>query len=240
MRIIAYMRNNSGGAGDSAAGAVNRPGVAQAAAVRTVSKLAAAAVIIFAATVFVLLARRMNLGPARAVPAFRAFGPKTAAVQIYEYTDFACPACRAAYGRVEELLKLYDGSIAVSLKHYPLTGIHKWSFLAAAYADCAGEQGKFREYSALLFESQELWGKAAERPAVFNDYGERLELDPAVFDACLNAPKTSQRIKLDMAEGDLKSVNSTPTFFINGKRAVGTRQLNDRIFVLSDLLSKER
>ena len=240
MHIIAYMNQKPGTAGNPGAGADNRPYGAQAGAFRTVSKLAAAAAIVFAATVTVLLARRMNLGPARAVPAFRVFGPKTAAVQIYEYTDFSCPACRAAYGRVEELLALYNGGIAVSIKHYPLTGIHKWSFLAAAYADCAGEQGKYREYAALLFANQDLWVKTAEQPAVFNDYGEKLGLDPTVFEACLNAPETSQRIRLDMAEGDLKSVDSTPTFFINGARAVGPRQLNDRLSGLNKLLRKER
>lgn len=238
MRIMAYMRQRPGNAADLAAEADIR--LKRAAALSTAGKLAAAAVLVFAATVSVLLARRMSLGPVRAVPAFRAFGSGTAAVQIYEYTDFACPACRVAYGRVEELLKIYDGRIAVSFKHYPLTGIHKWSFLAAAYSDCAGEQGKFREYAALLFANQELWGKAAEQPTVFNDYGERLGLDPAAFDACLNAPETSQRIKLDMAEGDLKSVDATPTFFINGARAVGARQLNDRLFGLNKLLQKER
>ena len=94
--------------------------------VKTARKLAIAAFLIFIATLATLLARQMNLGPMQPAPAFRSLGPKTAEIQIYEYTDFACPHCSITYFKLEEMLKLYAGHIAVSLKHYPLTAIHKW------------------------------------------------------------------------------------------------------------------
>jgi protein-disulfide isomerase len=203
-------------------------------------KLALAAFFVFAATLITLLARQLNLGPARAVPPFRAFGPKTAEIQISEYTDFACPACKAAYLQLETMLKLYDGHIALAFKHYPLVNIHKWSFHAAAYADCAGEQGKFREYAALLFENQELWARAEKKPAAFLDYAEKLKLDPAAFEACANKSETIKRVKLEMAEGDLKGVAATPTFFINGKRSVGAGQLLDAAKNFDNLIRQKK
>lgn len=201
-------------------------------------KLVIAAFLIFAATLITLLARQMNLGPVRAVPAFRAFGPKTAEIQIYEYTDFACPACRAAHLQLEDMLKLYNGHIALNFKHYPLMSVHKWSFHAAAYADCAGEQGKFGEYAALLFENQAAWGLAGKKPAEFFDYAKKLKLDLAAFEACSNKDETIKRVKLEMAEGDLKGVEATPTFFINGKRAVGADQLLDAAKHFDNLIKK--
>ena len=201
-------------------------------------KLVIAAFLVFAATLVTLLARQMNLGPTRAVPAFRAFGPKTAEIQIYEYTDFACPACKIAYLRLEDMLKLYDGHIALAFKHYPLMSMHKWSFHAAAYADCAGEQGKFREYAALLFENQAAWGRAGKKPAEFFNYAGKLKLDLAAFEACSNKDETIKRVKLDMAEGDLKDIEATPTFFINGKRAVGAGQLLDAAKHFDNLTKK--
>ena len=201
------------------------------------ARLAAlAGIIIFVSTIAVLLARQFNLGPERPAPDFRTFGPKTAPVQIYEYTDFACPACRHAAVKVDEMIKIFGPGLRVSFKHYPLLRIHPWSFHAAAYADCAGEQGKFREYAALLFETQEKWGQAKDKPKEFEAYAAQLKLDWSKMQACSEAPETHKRLKLDMAEADLKGVNATPTFFVNGKRAVGAGQLVDQARKFDNLL----
>lgn len=198
--------------------------------------LALAGIIIFVSTVAVLLARQFNLGPERPAPAFRTFGPETAPVQILEYTDFACPACRHAAVKLDEMLKVYGHGLRVSFKHYPLMNIHPWSFHAAAYSDCAGEQGKFKEYAELLFENQEKWGKAKEKPAEFETYALRLKLDWPKMVACADSTETLNRINLDIAEADMKGVNATPTFFINGKRAVGGGQLVDQARKFDNIL----
>ncbi len=200
--------------------------------------LALAGVIIFISTITVLLARQFNIGPERPSPDFRTFGPKTAPVQIYEYTDFACPACRHAAVKIDEMIKIYGPGLCVSFKHYPLMNIHPWSFHAAAYADCAGEQGKFREYAELLFENQEKWAQAREEPKEFEAYAVRLKLDWPKIAACADAPETLKRLKLDIAEGDMKGVTATPTFFINGKRVVGGGQLMDQARKFDNMLRK--
>ena len=197
---------------------------------------ALAGAVMFAAAVAVLLARQLALVPSRPAPDFRTFGPPGAVVKIEEYSDYACGACRAAAGKLEEMLKVYPGGIRLTLKHYPLSNIHPWSLDAAAYADCAGEQGKFREYAARLFEGQEKWGKALSKPAEFEAFASELGLNWPQMQACTAAPETRQRITLEMAEGDLKGVSATPTFFINGKRAVGPAQLLEHVRKLDNLL----
>lgn len=194
--------------------------------------------LIFISTIAVLLARQFNYGPTRPAPAFRTLGPENAPVQIYEYTDFACPACRMAAGKIEEMHKVFGAGLRVSFKHYPLMNIHPWSLHAAAYADCAGEQGKFGEYAALLFANQEKWGQAKSKPAEFKAYAEQLKLDWPAMEACSEAPETIKRLKLDIAEADLKGVNATPTFFVNGKRAVGSGQLLDEAMKFDNLMRK--
>ncbi|OIO01023.1 MAG: hypothetical protein COX65_09160 [Elusimicrobia bacterium CG_4_10_14_0_2_um_filter_56_8] len=198
--------------------------------------LALAGMIIFISTIAVLLARQFNIGPERPSPAFRTFGPVTAPVQIYEYTDFACPACRHAAAKIDEMIRIYGPGLRVSFKHYPLMNIHPWSMHAAAYADCAGEQGKFKEYGELLFEGQEKWAQAKEQPGEFEEYAVKLKLDWQKIQACANSPETLKTLKLDMSEGDMKGVNATPTFFINGKRAVGSGQLVDQARKFDNLL----
>lgn len=117
------------------------------------------------------------------------------------------------------------GRVRLNFKHYPLTGIHPWSLTAAAYADCAGKQGRFWEYGKLLFEGQDKWGKAAQKPAQFEEYASSLGLDYAELDRCAGDPETLKAVRLDMAEGELKKIESTPTFLINKRRAVGGQQL---------------
>lgn len=204
--------------------------------VKTARLTALAGITIFVSTVAVLLARQFSLGPERPAAPFRTFGPPGAPVRIEEYSDFACGACRAAAGKMDELLKVYAGGIRLQLKHYPLVNIHPWSQDAAAYADCAGEQGKFKEYSALLFESQEKWGRADERPKEFEAFARDLKLDWPKMQTCSAAPQIRQRIKLEMAEAEMKGVSATPTFFINGKRAVGPAQLVEQARKFDNIL----
>ncbi len=201
-------------------------------------KFFAGAMLVFAATMAVLLFRQFNLAPARPSPDFRTFGPKDAPIQIYEYTDFACPACRAAEAHVKKILEVYKGSVRVNFKHYPLSTIHPWSFMAASYADCAGAQGKFSEYASLLFESQEDWARIKDKPAQFAEFARQLKLDLPAMETCAADAGTARRVKLDVSEGDLRGVNATPTFFINGKRAVGGTQFLDQAKNFDNLLKQ--
>lgn len=205
------------------------------------ARLAAlAGAVIFISTVGVLLARQFSLGPARPAPGYRTFGPASAMVQITEYSDFACGACRAAADAAEKMLKVYGPDVRLELKHYPLVNIHPWSLDAAAYADCAGEQGKYREYSARLFESQEKWGRAAARPGEFETIARELALGWPAMEACAAAPATRNRVKLEMAEAEMKGVNATPTFFINGKRAVGPGQFAETMRKFDGIIEARR
>ena len=199
-------------------------------------KIFIAALLAFAATMTVLLFRRFDLAPARPSPDFRAFGPKDAPIQIYEYTDFACPACRAAETHVMQILGMYKGSVRVNFKHYPLSTIHPWSFLAATYSDCAGAQGQFKQYAGLLFESQEKWARAKDKPGEFAAFAAKLHLDLPALETCAADIATVRRVKLDVSEGDLRGVNATPTFFINGKRAVGGGQFLDQVKLFDIIL----
>jgi protein-disulfide isomerase len=195
---------------------------------------------IFLSTLAVLLARQFNLAPERPEPAYRTIGPADAPVQIYEYSDFSCPACSMAAGKIDEMLKIFGNGLRVTYKHYPLTAIHPWSLKAAAYADCAGEQGKFREYGAMLFGTQQKWVMDKDTPPEFKDYAVKLGLDWPKMEACAASPGTQRQVSLDMAEGDLKNVDATPTFFINGRRAVGAGQLLDEAMKFDNILRAKR
>lgn len=203
-------------------------------------RAALALALVFISTVAVLTARQMNLSPQRPAPDYRSIGPEAAPIQIIEYTDLACPACSYASSLADSLLKVYEGKVRLVFKHYPLTGIHLWSRRAAELSECAGEQGAFREYTALLFENQQDWAQAKEEPGEFKTYAAKLKLDWGKMRACSQTQAVQRNVTLDMAEGRTRGVNATPTFFINGKRVVGGGQLLERARNFDNLLKGGR
>lgn len=197
------------------------------------AKIFSAAAIVIAVTIAVI-----NLGQGESAvqppsPDYRRLGPEKAAIVIYEHSDFACPACAAANLKLKEIIKVYGSQIQLNFKHYPLTMIHRFSLDAAAYADCAGKQGKFWEFGDMLFENREKWANNENFKAEFAGYAKKLNLDWQAMEKCHQDPETLKQIRNDISYGDLKGVDATPTFFINGKRAVGAIQMLNRVQILT-------
>lgn len=202
----------------------------------TAKKILVSFFLVFFSTLAALLLRQSSLVEQSPAPDFRKKGPNSAMIKIFEHSDFGCPACALSHKYIKELLTVYKDGIQVNFKHYPLTDIHPNSAAAALYADCAGRQGKFWEYADILFEEQEKWVKDGEAEKLFKGYGKRLGLDPAGMEKCLADPETAKAFQLDVSLGDLKKMDATPTFFVNGKRAVGPRQLSEKIRALEGKL----
>lgn len=151
-------------------------------------------------------------------------GPVDAPIQLVEYSDFQCPACRYAQNIVHEFEETYAGQIRVIYRNFPLSG-HEWSAVAHPCAECAGEQGKFWEYHDMLFEHQAKWSGPKDPTPVFLGYAQQLGLNLDQFAECLADESVRDRIAIEKQQGlDLK-VRSTPTFFINGERFVGGKDL---------------
>jgi protein-disulfide isomerase len=162
-------------------------------------------------------------------PAYRQKGPTDAKVVIWEYSDFQCPACRAGVAPLKQIEKMFAGKIRVIFKHYPLR-MHVWARGAAAAAECAGQQGKFWDFHDLLFAEQPIWSqhdyKEVEKvKSKFKEYGKTVGLDVTALDACMNDAATAQTVTAEILDAQNAWINSTPTFFINGRRFVGAGQL---------------
>jgi len=140
-------------------------------------------------------------------------GGADAAVTIIEFTDYECPSCAATQPVLEELAKEFGDRIKLVARSFPLEQ-HKHSFKAAEAAEAAREQGKYWEYVAILFTNQ----KALEIDKL-KEYASQIGLDRKKFDAALDSGKFSEQVKSDLAEGDRIGVDSTPSVFVNGKRA---------------------
>ncbi len=138
-------------------------------------------------------------------------GDANAAVTIVEFTDFQCSACAAMHPVLDEVLKSYGNKVRLVVRDFPLS-MHANARKAAEAANAAHAQGKFFEYTALLFKRQD----ALDLPSL-KKYASELGLDRARFDEALDSGKYSAEVKHDMDDGQIYGVGSTPTIFVNGK-----------------------
>lgn len=137
-------------------------------------------------------------------------------VEILKYSDFQCPACRNFVPMEEQLKREFGDMVQVTYKHFPLSGF-QYSRLAAHSAEAAREQGKFHEMHDLIFENQAEWSRGNAREQ-FESYAEQLDLDMEQFREDVESDEIATRVENDRQEGVRRTVTSTPTFFVNGRK----------------------
>jgi protein-disulfide isomerase len=96
--------------------------------------------------------------------------------------------------------------------------MHPFACEMARGAICAQAQQKFEEYYQTVFQHQKDL-KAGSALEIAREMG----LDAARFETCLTDPATQARVSQDIEEGVALNVESTPTFFINGRRITGAQ-----------------
>ena len=141
-------------------------------------------------------------------------GNASASVTFVEFFDYGCPACVQLKPILDEVIAANEARIRVYYKMYPLVDKHPDSFGCSKAALAAKAQGKFHEMHDLIFKKF-----GAQKPDDLRKYAEEIGLDLAKYDADLAG--TEPQIKADMAEGQTKGVNSTPTLFLNGRQYGG-------------------
>ncbi len=138
------------------------------------------------------------------------------------FTDFQCPACSATHPVLQKVLAEYGAKIRFVVRDFPLTQLHSNAFIAAQAADAANAQGKFFEYTELLYKNQDSLDIAS-----LKRFAARSGLNQAQFDADLDSGKYADEVKRDMRDGTEYGIEGTPTIYVNG---VKVRQLSAKAF----------
>lgn len=163
-------------------------------------------------------------------------GGANAPVVLEEFGDFQCPPCGQMFPEVERMRQEYGDSVRFVFREYPLINVHPHALLAAHAAEAAGLQGKFWEMHRELFDEQQAWSKAQDATPLFETYARRAGLDVDRFRRDLGGTETDARVVADRDRGKSVGVESTPTFYINGRKMLpsqttgkGLREEIDRI-----------
>jgi len=159
----------------------------------------------------------------------------TGKVNVVEFSDFECPFCARAVQRLEEIRQKYGDKVKIVFRDFPLESIHPHAFRAAEAAGCAFEQGKFWEYHNWLFSNQPKFG---EGDKAFINAAKELKLNEDQFKQCLTSGKRAAEIRKDIEDGTKYGVNSTPTFFVNGKALRGALPLENFTELIDEELTK--
>jgi protein-disulfide isomerase len=158
-------------------------------------------------------------------------GPENAPVVIVEYSDFECPYCSRLARGLAEAAKQKPEAFRYHFKHYPMDNacnpnikkkFHEDACRAAKAAVCAQQQGRFWELHDLMFQNRSrLSGEDLIK------YAAQVGIDVERMAACVDDPKTLERVQADIAEAKAHGVGGTPTFFVNGWKQVGTRKADE-------------
>jgi protein-disulfide isomerase len=146
-------------------------------------------------------------------------GNPNAPVTLVEYSDFQCPACGIYFPIVEKLLSEASSTVKLVYRHFPLSQ-HIHAEISAQASEAAGLQGKFAEMYRKIFSNQSEWENlktTAESAIVFERYAKEIGLNMAKYSIDINSDAVKKKVADDLAGGIRSGVNSTPTFFINGK-----------------------
>lgn len=153
-------------------------------------------------------------------------GNKNATTTLIEYSDFQCPACGSYYPIVKKISEDMGEQVQFAYRHFPLPQ-HKNAKLAATVAEAAGKQGKFWEMHDLIFQNQSDWSEEKNASAIFAKYAQELNLDLARFQTDIASEEIKAKIENDSQSGVKAGVNSTPSFFLNGKKLDNPRNYDE-------------
>jgi protein-disulfide isomerase len=140
-----------------------------------------------------------------------ATGPLNAPVTVVMFADFQCSACSRTEPVLKHVLAEYPGKVRFVMRDYPLETLHENAFIAALAANAANAQGKFFEYSEILFHNQ----NALDAESL-KKYAAQIGLNVQQFTVDFNSEKAKAEVRKDMADGQSYGITGTPTIFVNG------------------------
>lgn len=143
-------------------------------------------------------------------------GSADAKVQIVEFLDPACEACRAFYPFVKSLMAAHPDKIRLSIRH---VGFHDGADFAVRVLEAARRQGKYWETLETLLASQSTWAiNHRVQPELVLARLDGLGLDLERLKADLEDPEIARRIAIDRDDAQALRVTKTPEFFVNGRQ----------------------
>ena len=168
----------------------------------------------------------------------RVLGKPDAAITIVEYASLSCPHCAHFANAVLPKLKenwIDTGKAKLILRDFPLD---EPALRAEMLARCVPPE-RFYPVVEMMFETQDKWVVAKEWRAALEKLVRLAGIGKKEFDGCLADKALEDQVAQSrLTASQQLGVNSTPTFFINGKKFEGEPSLEAFEKLLSGLAAK--
>jgi len=163
-------------------------------------------------------------------------GDANAPVTIIEYASMTCTHCAHFHEATYPQLKakyIDTGKVKFILREFPLDPLATAGFMLAR---CAGA-GKYYPITDLLFDQQKNWAFVDKPVDALLATVRQAGFTKESFEACLKDQKTFDAVNDVRTRGaDKLGVNSTPTFFINGRVERGAIEFDALEKILQPLI----
>lgn len=160
-------------------------------------------------------------------PDDRVLGKADAPNTIFEFFSLTCPHCADFEEHTYPKLKqewVDTGKAKIVYRDYPLD---QNALKAAMVARCAPPD-RYPAFVEVLFKQQLVWGMQKDPTDALKKIAALGGIGADQFDKCINDQDLSKQIVAEEYEAQTKyGVDSTPTFFVNGKKVVGALPYED-------------
>lgn len=166
-------------------------------------------------------------------------GNAKASETIVEYADVQCPACAAYNPVVNQVLDNYNGKVRLVYRFFPLPQ-HQNAVIGAQSAYAAWKLGKFAQMKDKLYDTQADWGELPndQAQAKFLEYAKSLGMDQNKFKNLMGSQAAKDFVQSDNQEASSLGLNSTPTFFLQGRLIVPQGLSDFKTLIDADLKNK--
>ncbi len=143
-------------------------------------------------------------------------GARQPVLEITEFSDYQCPYCSRGHHKVRALVSRHPDQIRLVHRNYPLKR-HRYSFVYAVMAHCAGEQKRFWEANDYLYAN----GRR-KNPVTAEELAEAIGIDPEALRACMASEDAKSAVLKDIAAGHELKLRGTPTYVIGDQTYPGS------------------
>lgn len=157
-----------------------------------------------------------QVGGGNALPAATVADPwmgvAEGSIEIVEYADFGCPACRSwhAAGIRDRVLAEFGDKVRFVWKDFPV--ITRQSPMAAEAGHCANLQDKFWAFHDLVYE-----GYVGLERSALEGYAEQAGLEMEQFNLCLDERKMAAKVQANEQSARQLGLRGTPGFVVDGQ-----------------------
>lgn len=164
-------------------------------------------------------------------------GSADAPVTIIEYASMTCGHCASFHNNVLPSIKkkyIDSGTARLVFREFPVSVEDLRAIAAFMLARCTDDEQYFPMVS-VLFKQQTQWARAKNPIPILLNIAKLAGFTQEKFDACLKNQEVMNRVlAVRNKASDDYGVSGTPTFFINGKKHVGTASVEEFSKLIED------